>query len=161
MRRVMSGRTGHGTRRQMSEATNPRVIENARHQPTGTMTCDTIEMPGLEGRPRTWVFSNGAETKRVALRPRVSVDEALTIYRLVCNGAGIGIVSSYLCGPEIVAGRLGLAVGLGPDGQGGVAGGIGLAGQPHELKGFDHLRDFVFGQLEIACLQFGDDVVAA
>jgi len=67
---------------------------------------DTIEMPGVEGRPRTWVFSNGSETKRVVLRPRLSVDEALTIYRLVCNGAGIGIVSGYLCGPEIVAGRL-------------------------------------------------------
>ena len=34
------------------------------------------------------------------------VAEALTIFRLVQNGAGVAIVSAYLCGPDIAAGPL-------------------------------------------------------
>jgi DNA-binding transcriptional LysR family regulator len=40
------------------------------------------------------------------MAPRVSVNEALTIHRLVMNGAGLGILTGYICGPEIAAGRL-------------------------------------------------------
>jgi LysR family transcriptional regulator, regulator for bpeEF and oprC len=40
------------------------------------------------------------------------VDEALTIYRLVSNGAGIGMISAYLCAADLEAGRL---VGLFPE----------------------------------------------
>jgi len=67
---------------------------------------DTIEMPSANGRAFPWVFRKGEETVRVDPQPRVCVDEALTIFRLVTNGAGVGVLSAYLCGPEIIAGRL-------------------------------------------------------
>ncbi len=34
------------------------------------------------------------------------MNDALTINRLVLDGAGIGIISCYLCAPEIAVGRL-------------------------------------------------------
>jgi LysR family transcriptional regulator for bpeEF and oprC len=67
---------------------------------------DIVEMPGSTGRPRPWIFERGGETVRIDPMPRVSVDEALAIHRLVRNGAGIGIISGYLCGYEVLAGRL-------------------------------------------------------
>ncbi len=39
-------------------------------------------------------------------RPRIVVNDALTIHRLVANGAGIGCVSGYLCRPDFESGRL-------------------------------------------------------
>jgi LysR family transcriptional regulator for bpeEF and oprC len=77
----------------------PKTIEDiVRHE--------TIEMPGPDGRARSWNFSRGGEKIKLEVAPRVSVNEALTIYRLVLNGAGIGIISGYLCAPEIAADRL-------------------------------------------------------
>jgi len=67
---------------------------------------DTIDMPGPDGRTRPWTFSRGGETLRIETRPRLSVNEALTIHRLVSNGAGLGILSGYICAPQIVAGGL-------------------------------------------------------
>jgi len=67
---------------------------------------DVIEMPGADGRARTWRFSREGRTREVVVEPRVSVNDALTIKRLVLNGAGIGIISCYLCAPEIKAGHL-------------------------------------------------------
>ena len=67
---------------------------------------DIIEMPGADGRPRPWVFTREGEQSRVALHPRVTVNEALTVHRLVLSGAGLGIVSGYLCAPGISDGRL-------------------------------------------------------
>ena len=67
---------------------------------------DIIEMPGSDGRPRAWVFTRGREESSIALHPRVTVNEALTIHRLVVSGAGLGIVSAYLCAPDIADGRL-------------------------------------------------------
>ena len=67
---------------------------------------DTIDMPSPDGRTRPWTFSRADELIRVDVKPRVSVNEALTIHRLVANGAGMGILTGYLCGPEIAAGRL-------------------------------------------------------
>jgi DNA-binding transcriptional LysR family regulator len=67
---------------------------------------DAIEMPGANGRAFPWTFRRGSEMARVDPQPRVCVDEALAIFRLVKNGAGIGVLSAYLCGPEVVAGRL-------------------------------------------------------
>jgi LysR family transcriptional regulator, regulator for bpeEF and oprC len=67
---------------------------------------DTIEMPAPGGRARAWTFSRRKETLRVEIKPRVLVNEALTIHRLVSNGAGLGILSGYICAPEIEAGRL-------------------------------------------------------
>ncbi|MBV9969733.1 MAG: LysR family transcriptional regulator, partial [Xanthobacteraceae bacterium] len=65
-----------------------------------------IEMPGANGRPRTWSFSRGDEVQEVHLKPRVSVNDALTIHHLVRNGAGLGVVSGYLCAPDFERGML-------------------------------------------------------
>ena len=67
---------------------------------------DIIEMPGADGRPRPWVFTRDGEQSRVALHPRVTVNEALTVHRLVLGGAGLGIISGYLCAPGIADGGL-------------------------------------------------------
>ena len=67
---------------------------------------DVIEMPGSDGRPRPWVFTRDGKQSRVALHPRVTVNEALTVHRLILSGAGLGIVSGYLCAPGLADGRL-------------------------------------------------------
>ena len=67
---------------------------------------DVIEMPGADGRSRTWSFVRDGKTTEVGVEPRASVNDALTINRLILNGAGLGIISCYLCAPEIHAGRL-------------------------------------------------------
>lgn len=68
---------------------------------------DTVEMPGVNGRPRSWSFSNDVEqTSRVELQPRVSVNDALTMHRMVVQGAGIACLAEYLCASDIEAGRL-------------------------------------------------------
>jgi DNA-binding transcriptional LysR family regulator len=65
-----------------------------------------VEMPGSDGRARPWRFTRNGEEARIALHPRVTVNEALTIHRLVLGGAGIGILSAYLCAPAFADGRL-------------------------------------------------------
>ncbi len=67
---------------------------------------EIIEMPGADGRTRTWSFSRGGRSSEIVVEPRVAVNDALTIHRLVCRGAGIGIISWYLCAPEMEAKRL-------------------------------------------------------
>jgi LysR family transcriptional regulator, regulator for bpeEF and oprC len=67
---------------------------------------DVIEMPAADGRTRIWTFVKDGRTSEIAVEPRVAVNDALTIHRLALNGAGIGIVSCYLCAPDIGAGRL-------------------------------------------------------
>jgi DNA-binding transcriptional LysR family regulator len=68
---------------------------------------DTVELPGIEGRPRRWTFSKpNAESQSVELSPRMTVNDPLTIHRLVLNGAGVGGLSAYLCATDIEAGRL-------------------------------------------------------
>jgi len=67
---------------------------------------DVIEMPGSDRLPRRWSFSRNGVTQEVLVEPRVSVNDALTIHRLVLNGAGIGVISCYLCAPDLGAKRL-------------------------------------------------------
>ena len=67
---------------------------------------DIIDMPGPERQSRPWSLSQNGQTCEIALKPRVSANDALTIHRLVLNGAGVGIVSCYLCAPDIETGRL-------------------------------------------------------
>jgi LysR family transcriptional regulator, regulator for bpeEF and oprC len=67
---------------------------------------DTIEAPDVDGRPRCWTFTKDGETRELVIVPRVSVNEALTIRKLVLNGTGIGVISGYLCAPEFAARRL-------------------------------------------------------
>ena len=67
---------------------------------------DIIEAPDVDGRPRCWTFTKDGETRELVIVPRVSVNEALTIRKLVLNGTGIGVISGYLCAPEFAARRL-------------------------------------------------------
>jgi len=68
---------------------------------------DTVEMPGGDGRPRPWVFTAvGSDTVVIEVPPRLTVNEAVTIQRLVLNGAGLGVLSGYLCTPGLAAGHL-------------------------------------------------------
>ena len=67
---------------------------------------DTIEMPGAYGRPRCWTFTKDGQTRTFEGPARVCVNEALAIHRLVMNGAGIGVISGYLCQPAFASGQL-------------------------------------------------------
>lgn len=67
---------------------------------------DTVEMPSPVGRPRTWTFTKDGETKTLELTTRVCVNEALAVHKLVTNGAGIGIISGYICQPAFASGQL-------------------------------------------------------
>ena len=44
--------------------------------------------------------------RSIETHPRLCVNDPLTIHRMVVNGAGVGVISGYLCAPEIAAGRL-------------------------------------------------------
>lgn len=68
--------------------------------------AQAIEMPAPDGRNRSWSFIRGDRTAKVNPHTRICVNEALTIHRLVLRGAGVGIISGYLCAPDIAAGRL-------------------------------------------------------
>ena len=72
----------------------------------GLAAHDFIVMPSQDGRPRIVTFEKAAETMEVIVRPRIEINEALTIHRLVKAGLGIGIIANYLCMPDIAAGRL-------------------------------------------------------
>lgn len=74
--------------------------------PSDLSEHQVIEMPGVDGRPRTWIFNRGRDTERVEVRYRLSVNEVLTIHRLVLNGAGPGVLSAYLGEPAIADGHL-------------------------------------------------------
>lgn len=63
-----------------------------------------VDMPS--GRARPWTFTRGEEAVHFEPAPRVAVNDALTIHRLLCEGGGIGVSSAYLCGPDILAGNL-------------------------------------------------------
>ena len=74
--------------------------------PTDLLAYDVIELPGRDGRLRPWVFTQGAREVKIEPFPRVQVNDALTVHRLVVNGAGLGCISAYLCGPDVLADRL-------------------------------------------------------
>ncbi len=67
---------------------------------------DILELPGLDGRPRRWTFRRDGATAAIEVRPRLEVNDALTLHRMVVAGAGIGVCSGYLCAPAIAAGQL-------------------------------------------------------
>ena len=67
---------------------------------------DLIAMPSPDGRARVVTFTNAGQTSEITVRPRIEVNEALTIHRLVKGGAGIGIVARYLSEPDIAEGAL-------------------------------------------------------
>lgn len=74
--------------------------------PAELATHECIEMPRGDGRVRTWHFYRGGEMATVDVRNRISVNDALTIHQLVRNGAGLGVLSTYLCVDDFAEGRL-------------------------------------------------------
>ena len=40
------------------------------------------------------------------VRPRLEVNDALNLHRMIVNGAGVGVCSAYVCSPDMAAGRL-------------------------------------------------------
>jgi DNA-binding transcriptional LysR family regulator len=62
--------------------------EGAPHSPEDIN--DTVERPSPDGRPRQWRFSKQDKTVIVDPKPRISVNEILTIHPLVLGGAGPG-----------------------------------------------------------------------
>jgi DNA-binding transcriptional LysR family regulator len=74
--------------------------------PADLMSHHAIEMPTLDGRPRPWRLVRGDEEARIEPNLRVEVNDALTICALISGGAGIGPLSAYLCGDDILAGKL-------------------------------------------------------
>lgn len=76
-------------------------------RPQDVADHDTIEMPRGDGRPRHWTFTREGVVEDIELlTPRVVVNDALTIHRLVTNGVGLGVISGYLCAPDLAAKRL-------------------------------------------------------
>jgi LysR family transcriptional regulator, regulator for bpeEF and oprC len=68
---------------------------------------DRIETPGDGGRLRSWIFSNAiGESVSFEERPRVSVTDAVTVHELIVNGGGIGVLSGFICAPDLREGRL-------------------------------------------------------
>lgn len=56
---------------------------------------DTVERLSSDRRPRQWRFSKQDKTVIVDPKPRISVNEILTIHRLVLGGAGLGIIFDH------------------------------------------------------------------
>ena len=68
---------------------------------------DTVEMLGMDGKPRVWSLTDArGESMNVSVRPRLLVNDLLTIYKMVSNRAGIGCLTAYLCAPDIESGLL-------------------------------------------------------
>ena len=68
---------------------------------------DQIEMAAPDGRARIWSFSQpGRKTQHFETAPRIVINDPLTIYRLVANGAGIACLSRYLCDGDLASGRM-------------------------------------------------------
>ncbi|MDT8356056.1 LysR substrate-binding domain-containing protein, partial [Roseomonas mucosa] len=67
---------------------------------------DLVEFPNSDGRGVAWTFRKADCTVEHRQDPRFTVNCALTIQRLLLNGAGIGVSSGYLCVPEIAAGKM-------------------------------------------------------
>ena len=67
---------------------------------------DLIELPVADGRKPNWHFTREGVHVDHKQSARISVNDALTIHKLILNGAGIGLSSGYLCTPEFAAGRL-------------------------------------------------------
>jgi LysR family transcriptional regulator, regulator for bpeEF and oprC len=68
---------------------------------------DRIETPSDDGRPREWIFFDGAgKTFKLDSKPRITVNETATIHKLLLNGGGIGVLSGFICEEDFRTGKL-------------------------------------------------------
>ena len=77
----------------------PKAIENMREH-------DLVDLPVRDGQRFRWVFERDGEVVEHRQAARISVNCALTIHKMLINGAGIGLSSGYLCASEFTTGRL-------------------------------------------------------
>jgi len=63
-------------------------------------------MPTPDGRPRALALSRPEGSETMLVQPSATVDEVLTMHRLVRGGVGIGILSSYLVKADLDDGAL-------------------------------------------------------
>ena len=82
------------------------AVAGTPHHPEDLVAHRIVDLPTPDARPRQWHFDGMAGPVTVSLRPTVCVDEVLTLHKLVRGGAGIGIVSTYLCADELAENRL-------------------------------------------------------
>jgi DNA-binding transcriptional LysR family regulator len=75
-------------------------------QPDDLQNHRMIGMPSADGRVHVLRMKKDDTVHSVELKPAVTVDDTITIHRLVRNGAGIGIVSTYLCEQDLAENRL-------------------------------------------------------
>jgi LysR family transcriptional regulator, regulator for bpeEF and oprC len=96
-----------GTLTQYLCASRAYLDRNGRPEsPADLVTHHLIGMPGPRGQARPWRLVRSGEPARVVPTLRIEVNDALTICALIGQGAGIGVLSAYLCGPAILAGKL-------------------------------------------------------
>ena len=67
---------------------------------------DLVDLPVRDGKRSTWVFERDGKSIEHKQAAKLSVNCALTIHKMLLNGAGIGLSTSYLCAPEFEEGRL-------------------------------------------------------
>ncbi|HEY0181796.1 MAG TPA: LysR family transcriptional regulator [Rhodopila sp.] len=96
-----------GTLTQYLCAASSYLDQHGRPQvPDDLLAHKVIDFPGPNGRTRPWRLVSGETETRVEPITRVEVNDALTICALVGHGAGVGMLSAYLCGDDVLAGRL-------------------------------------------------------
>jgi DNA-binding transcriptional LysR family regulator len=75
--------------------------------PDALASLDTVEVPGADGRPLTWLFTGpSGERLDLVIRPRVSVNDPGMVRQLLLAGAGVGLLPAFLCNGDLAAGTL-------------------------------------------------------
>ena len=64
----------------------------------------TTAVPSVVFTPHAELFEEGSAPRRFV--PRLAVDDLLTVRRALVEGAGVGVVPSFLLASDLVAGRL-------------------------------------------------------
>jgi DNA-binding transcriptional LysR family regulator len=75
-------------------------------EPNDLLGHRAIVLPSASGRPRPWRLTRDDLCESIQPAANVAVNDLLTICALVGRGAGIGIVTAYLCGDDILSGKL-------------------------------------------------------
>lgn len=75
-------------------------------EPNDLLGHRAIVLPSASGRPHPWRLTRGDLCESIEPVANVSVNDVLTICALVGRGAGIAVVTAYLCGDDILSGKL-------------------------------------------------------
>jgi len=75
-------------------------------QPNELQRHECLSFTRYAASQNAWTFSRGDETSAVPIEGRFRSDSSDAIYQAVLNGAGIGLVATYMCHEDLAAGRL-------------------------------------------------------